>query len=489
MNDRLPYEEQLAQQWNDLPLPDENVAWDDMKRRLEEDDDGGIIPIWLRGCGLWSLLAIVLIGIGWWLIRPDKWWNKKQETGNVKTIDQKENKNNTATRINTGDTTQVTKITNEIKSNGSSKKTSTDSRVDNSLTTINKKSFSKNNDPVSIEPKTAGTKKKRKTNDPPTVKNIPQKNKQPADKKSSDQTETGKIDISIQPASKKKDTSDITEAKTKPVTVNKDSTSVATVPVNKKDSIAKKMLSDSISKKNTETTVKTNEPKKDSSKPKTISFSAGLGLQQLLPIAGQKLNPYNSAGRKGSFADYIPSVFARMYKNDKWFLQLEFRYGAPQYTKDLLYQQNFKNDSIGGVQFTTITASKLKKTFYHQLPLTFNYFILPDWSIGTGVVWNKFVSAVSQEEVNRKNNITQVIDSISNRIITDRNDTLFKKSYFQAVFETQYRWKRFSIGARYSFGLQPYIKFTLPGDIRREERNKSLQIFLRYELWKSKAKR
>jgi hypothetical protein len=178
-----------------------------------------------------------------------------------------------------------------------------------------------------------------------------------------------------------------------------------------------------------------------------------------------------------------------MYKNDKWFLQLEFRYGAPQYTKDLLYQQNFKNDSIGGVQFTTITASKLKKTFYHQLPLTFNYFILPDWSIGTGVVWNKFVSAVSQEEVNRKNNITQVIDSISNRIITDRNDTLFKKSYFQAVFETQYRWKRFSIGARYSFGLQPYIKFTLPGDIRREERNKSLQIFLRYELWKSKAKR
>ena len=38
MNERLPYEEQLSQQWNNLPLADENMAWADMKRRLEEDD-------------------------------------------------------------------------------------------------------------------------------------------------------------------------------------------------------------------------------------------------------------------------------------------------------------------------------------------------------------------------------------------------------------------------------------------------------------------
>ena len=44
MSDRLPYEEQLVQQWNDLPLPDEDMAWADMKRRLEEDDDDSIIP-------------------------------------------------------------------------------------------------------------------------------------------------------------------------------------------------------------------------------------------------------------------------------------------------------------------------------------------------------------------------------------------------------------------------------------------------------------
>src|SRR5689334_15930046 len=80
MNERLPYEEQISQQWDDLSLPDENLGWDDMKRRLEEDDDDGIIPIWLRGCGLWGLLSIVLLGFGWWMVRPDKWWNKTQST-------------------------------------------------------------------------------------------------------------------------------------------------------------------------------------------------------------------------------------------------------------------------------------------------------------------------------------------------------------------------------------------------------------------------
>ena len=67
-------------------------------------------------------------------------------------------------------------------------------------------------------------------------------------------------------------------------------------------------------------------------------------------------------------------------------------------------------------------------------------------------------------------------------------DSNFARSYFQALIETQYRWKRFSLGARYSFGLQPYLKFTLPGGTQQQERNRSLQVFVRYELWKSKAK-
>ena len=69
MSERLPYEDQLQQHLNDLPLPDENKAWEDMKRRLEEDDDGPIIAWWRRGCLLWGFLLLVIFGSGLWLIR------------------------------------------------------------------------------------------------------------------------------------------------------------------------------------------------------------------------------------------------------------------------------------------------------------------------------------------------------------------------------------------------------------------------------------
>ena len=42
MSEKLPYEEQLDQAWDTLPLPDEVMAWKDMKRRLDEDDDDRI---------------------------------------------------------------------------------------------------------------------------------------------------------------------------------------------------------------------------------------------------------------------------------------------------------------------------------------------------------------------------------------------------------------------------------------------------------------
>ncbi len=57
----------------------------------------------------------------------------------------------------------------------------------------------------------------------------------------------------------------------------------------------------------------------------------------------------------------------------------------------------------------------------------------------------------------------------------------FSKSYFQGLLETQYQWKKFTLGARYAFGLAPFIKFTLPGEAEQKEKNQSLQLFLRYE--------
>ena len=61
----------------------------------------------------------------------------------------------------------------------------------------------------------------------------------------------------------------------------------------------------SIKHKAVDTIVTRKEPKQDSSQRKPLYFGAGLGMHQLLPIAGQKSNPYNALGRKSSLGDYI----------------------------------------------------------------------------------------------------------------------------------------------------------------------------------------
>jgi hypothetical protein len=267
--------------------------------------------------------------------------------------------------------------------------------------------------------------------------------------------------------------------------ISTDSSKQSIIPLKNTDSssLAKK---DSAKKENPEETVKKNEPKKDSAKQKSISFSAGIALYQLLPVDGQKLTPYNAQGRKGSLADYIPSVYFRMYKDGKWFLQSEFRYGAPQYNREIVYFSKGVPDTQGSS--TIITSNKLKKTFYHQLPVSFNYFVLPNLSLGGGFVWNKFSSVVSEVSVVKRTNATG-IDTVINPgtiVKSAAADSNFARSYFQALIEAQYKWKRFSFGARYSFGLQPYLTFTLPGGTQQREKNTSLQVFLRYELWRSK---
>ena len=115
--------------------------------------------------------------------------------------------------------------------------------------------------------------------------------------------------------------------------------------------------------------------------------------------------------------------------------------------------------------------------------------MLPNLSVGAGFTWNRFSNAVIEKENKVTNNVTMVDSLKVNTILhSQKADSNFVTSYFQALFETQYEWKRFSIGARYSFGLQPYIKFQLPGGKKQEEKNSALQIFIRYNLWESKKK-
>jgi hypothetical protein len=510
MSEKLPYEEQLDHAWDDLPLPDENMAWKDMKRRLDEDDDEKIVvPPPRRGCGIGALLiGLLLLGGLWLLVRPEKWFKSKEtETAQQTSDDSKKPKDNEENKIknevkveergNNESGNEIKKV-EHIKSSGDStelnssiqntskQKTGSDINIKES----DVKKITKGSEPltikdeVSVETKTPKT-ARRKTQ-PSTVKN--NKSKDVSVTKSKENVLTNEESVSNQKKKtevEKNLNNDGGEKKDSASGVVK-SNEIKTEPTPVKDTTITKKTDTLVTKKTDPVVSNTKAAKQKEKEKKPIFFAAGIGLHQQIPVGGQEWTTYGSFSREGILSDYIPSVNFRMEKQDRWFLQSEFRYGAPQHTKQFTYDQVITIDTF--TQSIITNSSVVKKTFYHQVPLTFNYYVAKNWSIGAGVQWNKFYSAVAEQDIKRRRPGTQIDSVISKGIIKVSNDssTAFVKSWWQGVFQTQYQWKRFSIGARYSFGLQPYIKFKLPNQPLQEEKNSSLQIFLRYELWRSK---
>lgn len=492
MTDHLRYEEEIRLKLNDLPLPDENMAWADMRSRLEEDDDDRIVPVWLRGCIVSLLLGLSLFGAGWWLLSPDK-FSESRKSGN----------NKTAITENAPDTNRIQN--NPVQPKAFNADTITQNKteqidlstkaniVDSGLLKKIDKKRIKENAPEETNKKKSGysTGTNKIHGDKRKEKSQANNGDILAEQVKIQQIKENKKIKTVRPSEKTKQSeSDSINLQQEKGVASKDISPVKNIVITeeKPDSASLKITDTVKIKEPEQASVAKKRDDRDSSKKKRYTLGAGIAMHQQLPINGQKLTPYNSFGRKASLADYIPAVYLRLYRENKWYLQSEFRYGAPQYNKEFMYGQDVRTDSFSQSVITQSTT--LKKTFYHQLPVTFNYFILPNWSVGAGVVWNKFNSAISTVDITSRN-VQTGADSllVKGKVISTKDsgyDDRFSKSYFQAVFESQYRWKRFSFGTRYAVGLQPYIKFTLPGGVNRKERNSSLFLFIRYELWRSK---
>ncbi|MFM9908561.1 MAG: hypothetical protein ACKVOW_04395 [Chitinophagaceae bacterium] len=465
MNERLPYEENLHQHWHDLPLPMEDDCWKDMERRLKEEDDDKVIAWWRRGCGIWILLLVGLVAGGWWFLSVKKKDDHKETI--IKPVLEKKPVITKDTNLISSTIRPVFSSIPENNYHNREKKNATKKEKEESeliiinqspkIVTINNKvsRITKAIHFPKIKIKQASLKDKIISN-PNSQRNDLDKSKKGIRKDNQDEAMSKNELLMVDTTQAYKESNDSVE---------------------RKDSI--KSISKSITKQITIT-----KPTRDSLKDRTYFFSGGLALNQQLPIAGQNFTTYSALGRKGNLADYIPSLYIRFSKKEKWFIQAEFRYGAPQYTKQFVYAQQFLKDTISNT--TTITSVQLKKTFYHQLPVSFNYYVLPNWSVGAGLTWNRFKGAVSEQQVLKRNLITLNDSLIRKEIITDSGNSVFSRSFFQGMLETQYQWKKFTFGARYSFGLQPYIKFTLPGGRLQQEKNTAIQFFLRYQLWHSK---
>ncbi len=222
-------------------------------------------------------------------------------------------------------------------------------------------------------------------------------------------------------------------------------------------------------------------PKKPSNK---LVWSAGIGLQQAIAVAGQSSSSYNYNGRSASLTDRIPSVYFRLEKG-RWAVQAEALYAAPQPVRSFYFSQQTRYDA-GNTSLQTERFA-IQKLYYHQLPVSINYHLLPNLSVGMGGSYNILAGAVTEQEVTTKNASTGAESTTAQLApVKGFKDSFLYKTTAGVLLQTDYHLKRLSLGLRYTQNLQPFIKYTRPDGTLMDEKTGVLQAVLRFRLWQSK---
>lgn len=217
-----------------------------------------------------------------------------------------------------------------------------------------------------------------------------------------------------------------------------------------------------------------------SSRP--LFISAGVGVQQSIPVGGQKQVSFNLNGQKNLFSDYIPSLFLRLEKDCTWYLQAEFSYATPRLVNDFSYSRQTRADTAQ----TITTNLLLKKVFYRELPFSFNYYLRPHWTVGAGATYSWFQGAITEKQTATRN-LQNPTGFVAKQIVPIERytDSFLYRSHSYLLLQTNYQWQSLSLGLRFSKDVQPYIKYTLPDGTVADKRNWSLELLVRLGLWKS----
>ncbi|MEO8772554.1 MAG: hypothetical protein ABI402_20830 [Ferruginibacter sp.] len=133
-------------------------------------------------------------------------------------------------------------------------------------------------------------------------------------------------------------------------------------------------------------------------KKRAAYFAIGLSEQEALRLDFH--SEYTGSAYKNKFAikDYIPSLYLRYYSKKRWFAQVEFKYAAPHYIKEFLYEKEIKQEPFKYIS----TSYVLKKIYSHELSLSYHHFVIPHLSAGVGVKYNIFSAATSQVDMKKK---------------------------------------------------------------------------------------
>lgn len=474
MNKKLPFEEALEQQMNNLPSPNEDESWQKMKKLL--DENGKPVPLsFLKTYKVWIVLILLLLMGVWFIILPAHAPKEKPVTTS---------ENNAAL--------QQKRLTPHSKKAQNKIQNLKPTIPDALPTTVNiQGNHSAQSASIASTAKTMSHQETKTTTGmesrTPPSKIIFKQNKSKQNNLSSNKQisikETSLAGIKRDVVTTKDNSTN--SSKTLPG-LQKNNTSVDTtsiIPdVEQDTSIAKQK--DSLSHKEDVAANKNTASKKTALHGlKKYFVSAGIGVQQQIPVSGQQVVRYGYNGNN-ALSDYIPSIYFGFEREQKWFLQGEFIYGAPQLLKEFAYSRQTQADTSGTVTSTTL---RLKKTFYNQIPVSFNYYLRPNLSAGIGMTYSWLHGAIAEKEISIHTPLTPTNTVVQQVVpIAGFTDSFLYRSHTYLMLQADYQWRKFSMGLRYTRDVQPYIKYTLPDGAVADQKNWSLQFILGFRLGKSR---
>jgi hypothetical protein len=211
------------------------------------------------------------------------------------------------------------------------------------------------------------------------------------------------------------------------------------------------------------------------------TFSAGLSIHQAIPVSGQQAWAKSYGGNSNPFSEHLPGLWFRAQKG-RWGLQAEARFHAPQLLPEFVFAQKTRWDTAGHSVVTE--RQSLRKLWYHQFAGTVNFNITSRWSVGAGAQWSLLHRAYAERSFIRSDfagNVSAVTTEA--RPISGFRDSFLYKTQWQLLLQTDYNWRRWTLGIRYRFDTEPYIRFTKPDGTVVEKRNDALEAILRLRLW------
>jgi len=493
------------EQFNDLPLPDADTSWQKMKELLEEKDERRrAIPFGFANCAGWGLALLVAGGIVLFFLKPQTWFDQSSggssthatvksntpasdrdagfQNKNIPTQNERENaadRSRSTTESFTPNTFEGTGSANNKDGLNEADRTTNDVATI-MKTDVNRQEKSNDNrhapTRVTSAPKAASTVKTAAQKSKAKTLENSIYGKQTASK---EQTTTGTKhnDPSVKDSVRANESPRLTGASR-----NAGSTveSLQQPPVERSteggqnpDSVKAMPVVDSPVVevvKNTDKNIK-----------RKWAISAGIGEQQQIAMGQQRAVATTSSGRTNTVRDYIPSLYLRLERKNKWFLQSEFRYGAPQMLKEFAYS---KKRTLSNVSVVNTTTYRLKKTYYHQFPVSFNYYLGPKFSVGAGAIFNRFYGAVSEREVISEDVFTQQVSTSKEVVRIDHfTDSFLYKTQTNLLFQAGYHWKAFTFSLRYTGDIQPFMKYTRPDGVINVRKNATLQFVAQLRLW------